>query len=746
MFKHIKLTTIRKILVISLVLSCAMLIIGAFVIQKNVSLIDDTWKLYQTDRSDKSRLEGALRAAIGYGGMIHEFKNFILRNDPIYMETIHKHIGSAESIIHQYSLLQLTNAELTALDDIQRVISIYEKAHVQVDNLVRQGYSITQLDNTVKVDDTPALRGLETLRQEVRNSLTSETPLSKARVSADLRAAIGYGGMIHEYKNYILRHEIKYKNEVKVQLQKAYEAIAQYRTLEPSNAEVLALNDIENTLQNYGDNLNIISQLISNKTSIHEIDKSLRIDDYNALRGLNIIDKEIYQQINDYDSALSKALELVKNTSYIVTWGVFLLLFSIFIFAVWLIQARVIEPVLRLTNSMVRLSNNDFSIALENHHYDNELGDIARTMSVFKENMIERHEAEIELEAANNELNVQLNNILHLREQSEQQTSKALALAEGLADARISAEKSTLRAEENELRVSSILNSVQDGIITINEKGIIESVNPATEHMFGYYSAELVGKNISVLVPDPHKSMHDGYLERFVNGGSTRDASKPIEQSAQHKDGSTFIMELRINTIVFANEKKIIGVIKDVTERKQWEHDLKQLAMTDPLTKLANRNQYNKKLAEAAAVSLRYKNPFALMLLDLDKFKPVNDRYGHPVGDSLLQHVANTLLKCCRETDTVARLGGDEFAIILPSSHQPLDTKTLADRIIKQVSQVVVIEEQSIQVGISIGICTFPDLADNIEALQNQADSALYDAKEGGRNAYRIFKDGIKIK
>jgi diguanylate cyclase (GGDEF)-like protein len=133
---------------------------------------------------------------------------------------------------------------------------------------------------------------------------------------------------------------------------------------------------------------------------------------------------------------------------------------------------------------------------------------------------------------------------------------------------------------------------------------------------------------------------------------------------------------------VLSRETKIIGVIKDITERKEWESELKKLAMTDPLTHLANRNQYNQKLNEAAAVSLRYQQPFALLLLDLDKFKPVNDRYGHQVGNLLLKHVADTLLTCCRETDTVARLGGDEFAIILLSSHNPLNTSTLAQRII----------------------------------------------------------------
>lgn len=740
MFKDIKLTTINKLIASAVIFSCLVLTVGTLVIQKNILLIDDTWKLYQSDRSDKSRLESALRAEIGYGGMIHDFKNYILRNDPIYMETIHKDIGSAEAIINQYRLLELSNAELIALNDIQKVISAYEEVHVDIAHLFSMGYSITQLDNLVKIDDEPALKGLISLRKEVRTNLPDDTPLSKARVSADLRGAIGYGGMIHDYKNYILRHDEVYKKNTHLSLKSAYAAIDQYHTLKPNYSEIAALKNIKETLQDYEKNLEKITQLIEKDTSITQIDASVKIDDSLALQSLDIIDKSINEQIHNYNIAVSKALRLVKSTSDTVTWGLVIFFIIIFVFGMWLIQKRVMSPLLRLTNNMVKLSKNDLSITLEGEKNNNELGDIARAISVFRNNIIERNQAEAELAATNNELNKQLKNILELKEQSEKQTTQALELAEGLASARESAEKSAIEAEESEQRVSSILNSVQDAIITTNHEGLIESINPATEKIFGYTSAELMDKKISVLVPKAYKSPHDEYLLDFLKEDTSRDVSKPIEQNVKHKDGTTFDIELLINTISLSNEKKFIGVIKDITERKQWEKELKNLAMTDPLTKLANRNQYNNKLSEAAATSLRYQQPFALMLLDLDKFKPVNDRYGHQVGDLLLQHVANTLLASCRETDTVARLGGDEFAIILPSSNHPLDTGPLSQRILKEISKPIVIEEHSIHIGISIGISTFPDNTDDLEVLQTQADEALYQAKENGRNTFRCFK------
>ena len=138
----------------------------------------------------------------------------------------------------------------------------------------------------------------------------------------------------------------------------------------------------------------------------------------------------------------------------------------------------------------------------------------------------------------------------------------------------------------------------------------------------------------------------------------------------------------------------------------------------------------------------RGKSPFALLLIDLDKFKPVNDNYGHPVGDALLQHVAKVLIQNSREVDTVARLGGDEFAVILVSTDNDLNIDIPAQRIIDQLSQPVIIEEHTIQIGASIGVSIFPNDSDDLEILQKQADQALYTAKEGGRSTYRVFQHG----
>lgn len=298
--------------------------------------------------------------------MVHQFKNFILRHNPSSMAKIHRQIGAAESIINQYRLLQLSAAEITALDDIYKVIEIYEEFHFKIDELIKEGLSISQIDTIVKIDENSLLRGLETLRYEVENTRDSTTALSRARVSADLRGALGYGGMIHNYKNYLLRNNPAYKENAKLSLTAAYQAIEKYLNLNPTYAEELALSDINSTLNNYAKNLELITELINAGKSIQEIDQAVSVDDHLALRGLNTLDKAIHDQIDDNNIAFSKALSFLKSTSKIITLGLFIFLLSVFFFSAWLMQARVISPLLRLTKNMKKLSKSDLSVSLEN--------------------------------------------------------------------------------------------------------------------------------------------------------------------------------------------------------------------------------------------------------------------------------------------------------------------------------------------------------------------------------------------
>ena len=183
----------------------------------------------------------------------------------------------------------------------------------------------------------------------------------------------------------------------------------------------------------------------------------------------------------------------------------------------------------------------------------------------------------------------------------------------------------------------------------------------------------------------------------------------------------------------------IVGTWTDITEGKKAEETIRDLAMSDTLTGLANRNRFHADFEHALADAKRQNDRVALLILDLDNLKDVNDEFGHPVGDALLEQVASRLIDCARETDTVARLGGDEFAIIMTHMDRADAPAHLADRIIDSLSATLDLAGQSLAIGTSIGISVYPDDDTNVEELMRKADSALYQAKVERRGSYQLY-------
>jgi diguanylate cyclase (GGDEF)-like protein/PAS domain S-box-containing protein len=186
---------------------------------------------------------------------------------------------------------------------------------------------------------------------------------------------------------------------------------------------------------------------------------------------------------------------------------------------------------------------------------------------------------------------------------------------------------------------------------------------------------------------------------------------------------------------------EVEGVMIDITERKSAEEKISLLARTDALTGLANRVTFGDRLRNACAAARRGAKPFAVLYLDLDRFKEVNDTLGHPMGDKLLQSVAARLRELTRETDVVARLGGDEFAILQADAIEPTLAGTLARKVIDSISAPHVIDEHDLNVGASVGIAIYAGEGEAPEILMQQADQALYRAKEEGRGRFRFYSD-----
>lgn len=298
---------------------------------------------------------------------------------------------------------------------------------------------------------------------------------------------------------------------------------------------------------------------------------------------------------------------------------------------------------------------------------------------------------------------------------------------------------------DSERRVRALLNNVDEGIVSISAAGMIELFNPAAERMFGYRSEQVLGKSVFMLMPAPDHSEHDGYLEGYLHTGKAHMAGIEREMAARRSDGTVFPMDVRISEFYLEGRRQFIGIMRDITERKANEAKIIRLAHYDTLTDLPNRWQVQERIQQTIVSAQRTRSRFAVLFLDLDKFKTINDTLGHAIGDQLLKMVAARLTNALREKDTVGRQGGDEFIVLLESLGAAEDAAPVAQKILDVFAAPFVIDKQRLRTGTSIGIAVYPHDGTDVETLLKHSDTAMYYAKERGRSNYQFFTPAMNI-
>ncbi len=208
----------------------------------------------------------------------------------------------------------------------------------------------------------------------------------------------------------------------------------------------------------------------------------------------------------------------------------------------------------------------------------------------------------------------------------------------------------------------------------------------------------------------------------------------------QRKDGTSFPVDFR-STPIRQGQRLIGGVLvfQDVTERQEAAELIRYMANHDPLTNLPNRNYFRRRLPQAISLAKRYGRILCLLFIDLDRFKPINDQYGHGVGDIVLMQVAERLRNVLRTSDSVCRLGGDEFVILLESTETLEGATLVAQKVIESLNEPIEAGDHICFIGASIGISVFPHDCDDAETMLRHADIAMYEAKKKGRNCWQLF-------
>lgn len=296
------------------------------------------------------------------------------------------------------------------------------------------------------------------------------------------------------------------------------------------------------------------------------------------------------------------------------------------------------------------------------------------------------------------------------------------------------------QARERQLEINTVVNSVGEGIMTINEDGIIESFNAAAADIFGYATHEVIGQPLQMLMPPALRGQHEAGMREYLRGGNPKVIGRPkLEMPGLRRDGSEFTLELTVNEIRFASRRVFVGVVRDITERKQFEEKLIFLAQYDVLTGLPNRALFMDRLSGAMLRASRNRTALAVMFLDLDGFKSVNDTLGHHSGDALLRQFGGRLSMAVRKTDSVARLAGDEFTVILEGLRDPEhDTREVAEKIIATMEAHFELGEHQVRVTTSIGLAIHAGGEVDMEILLRRADDAMYRAKQSGKNRWCV--------
>ena len=312
-------------------------------------------------------------------------------------------------------------------------------------------------------------------------------------------------------------------------------------------------------------------------------------------------------------------------------------------------------------------------------------------------------------------------------------------LVNALAHSERQARATNARLRDSENRVRLLLDNVDEGIVSIAANGDIELFNPAAERLFKYDVAEVIGKNVSLLMPEPSASEHNRYLEHYLQTEEAHVIGTTREVQARRSDGQIFPMEIRISEFSLNGERKFIGIMHDITERKAAEAEINHLAQYDALTDLPNRRLVQDRMQQTLARARRTQAQFAVMFIDLDRFKSINDELGHDTGDQLLQAVAQRLKTTLRGEDTVGRQGGDEFIVLLAWLNAIQDAALVARKILDALAEPFLINGLVLHIGASIGIAAYPQDGDDVETLLKNSDTAMYVAKEAGRGTYRFF-------
>lgn len=398
-----KISTLGTIILAAL--SMMLVIIALFYVltQTDMRTVRDAWTTFETSRTQKAYALNAVSRDIGYGGMIHAFKNYLLRGTPDLHAAALTHVHSAQAAVDSYSILALSADEASALKTVHKTLRAYESAINTAHALSTTSLTVVEIDARVRVDDTPALAALSLLRDTARietNENKDDALPAKAQLLSRIRYELGFGGMIHTFKNYVIRGEEKLVDRINETLRRVDNHVAQYRRHSLSEQERVALDQLQSVAALYRKNLEIAVSARQQGETPQQVDARVRIDDTPALqaftalaRGASLDERVLRAEVND----TFESIEVLLRTQFLVE---LLLISGIVGIIAWLIRRRIVAPITELTTATRGLAAGNLTVTVPVADLNNEIGEMSRALEVFRADAIEQIRGKEDLRVA----------------------------------------------------------------------------------------------------------------------------------------------------------------------------------------------------------------------------------------------------------------------------------------------------------------------------------------------------------
>ncbi|NOX08784.1 MAG: diguanylate cyclase [Gammaproteobacteria bacterium] len=581
-----------------------------------------------------------------------------------------------------------------------------------------------------------------------------------------IERSFGYGGFIHNFKNMVLRLDASRIPSIDQNLAETYAAITEYEQLESSKHDVPALIHIRAVVDEYSAKYAIAKEMLAAGYSATEIDSKVKVNDKPALAAIANLSRHALNHAKTYQQGIGHDL---SYTLYFLQWGIALIPLILLTggLVLWFLRQLIIRTqetqkaklflsdVLEATPDALLIIDEDGFIRRTNIQAERLLGyqrDELLSMTVedlmpgrYRGHHVAQRQQTFSLRTKKS-FRPHTHFIIKTKEGQEipidisigytRQDSEVLAIT-SIRDIR-----ERKKAEER-LRLSQRIfeDTVEAILITDTNKCIVD-MNDAFCRVTGYSRGELLGNTPSIFRSGRHNDVFYHAIEESLDKTDHWQG----EVWDKHKDGHIFPLRNSISVVRddYGHISHYVAVMSDISTRKEHEAKLKDMALHDPLTGLANRILFYTKLNREMARAQREGHRLAVVYIDLDGFKKINDTLGHDAGDQLLKKVAREILSNIREYDTAARLGGDEFALIIPNADSIMSELTA--RIIEGLSITVEEAGKCLSISASAGIAIYPDDASTRDELLYNADTAMYYAKQHGRNNYKIFNKTMLTK